>query len=53
MLEKAMRLCDAAFGTLMTYDGEQFRAVAQRGAGAFAELLRQPIQARPRDPSGR
>ena len=35
MLEKAMRLCDAAFGTLCTYDGERFHV-----AGACAAYPR-------------
>src|SRR5205085_1368212 len=31
MLEKAMRLCSAAFGYLMIYDGRQFQEVAHQG----------------------
>src|SRR5467141_5030382 len=34
MLDKALRLCEAAFGTLLTYDSEYFRCVAQRGVSA-------------------
>src|SRR5215510_5958370 len=41
ILEKVMRLCTAAFGYLMTYDGERFQVVAAKGLPApFAEYLR-------------
>src|SRR6266699_4155146 len=46
MLEKATRLCAAAFGTLYTYDGEGFRAATLHGVPQpYAESLsRAPIQ---------
>ena len=41
MLEEAMHICDAAFGMLVTYDGEKFRTAAVRGVPAkYAEFRR-------------
>ncbi len=42
MLEKALHLCEAAFGLLHTYDGERFRALTVGGmSGSEAEPLRE------------
>src|SRR6478672_8433468 len=42
MLEKAMRLCGAAFGQLGIYESERFRTAAQRGVpAAYVEYRRQ------------
>jgi GAF domain-containing protein len=35
ILEKAVRLCDATYGQLATYDGEAFRFVAKHGVAPF------------------
>ena len=55
MLEKAMRLCEAAFGTLVTYDGEHFDPVAMRGLPpAFAAICRsKPLPTGPGTSHGR
>ena len=51
MLDKAMRLCEAAFGTLSTFDGEQTWALATRGLPVpFEALVRQPHRPDPETP---
>src|SRR5271163_4164596 len=55
MLEKALKLCDAAFGVLWTGDGESYRAAALRGVPpVYAEFVtREPRGRRPGGPLGR
>src|SRR5213080_1472495 len=47
ILEKAMRLCEAAHGRFLTYDGEVFHPAAVRGEPGFAEYWRQQPPFRP------
>jgi len=54
MLDKAIRLCDAAFGILWSYDGERFHPMAfQNVPPAYAELLREPHRPGPSTGLGR
>ena len=55
MLEKAMRLCEAAFGELHVYDGERYNPAALRGVPpAHAEFrTRNPITHGPGTLTGR
>src|SRR5713226_6265567 len=47
MLDKALTLCGAAFGHLITYDGEGFQPVAVRGEPRIADWLMQRGRVRP------
>src|SRR5438046_4642877 len=49
MLERMLRLCEAAHGNFLTYDGEVFLQVAFRGEPQFAEYRRQQDPLRPAD----
>ena len=40
MLEKAMHLCGAAFGNLLTFDGKAFHPTAIWGDEALVQLMR-------------
>jgi GAF domain-containing protein len=52
MLERALRLCEAAFGVLFTYDGEHLHAVAGRGLPPeYEEVVRVPVLPAPRSAS--
>src|SRR4051794_10019981 len=48
MLEKVLLLCDASYGMLWTYDGEDFHVAAQRNIPlVLQEFLSQPIKLGP------
>ena len=46
MLEKAMRLCEADYGHILTFDGQRFHPAAIRGEAGFVEWRRRvgPVQ---------
>jgi hypothetical protein len=49
ILDRAMALCDAAFGTFLTYDGKEFALVASRGipAALVEYRTRNPVSTDP------
>jgi signal transduction histidine kinase len=53
MLEKAMRLCEAAFGVLWTYSGEYFHPTATRNLPPALAAIVQPYAPRPNSGIGR
>jgi GAF domain-containing protein len=54
MLEKAMHLCEAAFGILWTYDGERLHSAGMRGIpDAFADFACEPLRPGPETGLGR
>ncbi len=48
VVERAMRLCDAAYGHVYTYDGELFHLAVAHGARRYVDWIR---QSGPRPPS--
>jgi two-component system, NtrC family, sensor kinase len=48
MLEKALRLCQAEFGNVTTYDGERFTFTAVAGHSEFSEWARRNGPGEPR-----
>src|SRR5262249_47969431 len=54
ILDKALGLCGASIGILITYDGQRFHFVAQRGASAaFMQFVLQPQEPGPETGLGR
>jgi two-component system, NtrC family, sensor kinase len=54
MLERAVNLCEAAFGILFTYDGDAYVAVALRNVPAeYAAFLHGPQRPSPKTANGR
>jgi two-component system, NtrC family, sensor kinase len=54
MLQKALQLCDAAFGALWTYDGGRFHAATVHNVpAALAEFVTKPYAPGPHSPLGR
>jgi signal transduction histidine kinase len=54
MLDKALRLCEATFGGIATYDGQFFRqATSRRMPKAFREAFSAPWRPGPETPAGR
>jgi len=54
MLERARRLCEPAFGVMLTWDGERYHRVAWRGASPeVIEATRNPVIGPPGSPGYR
>jgi GAF domain-containing protein len=54
MLDRARRLCEPAFGAMLTWDGERFHTVARRGASPeVIEAMREPVIGPPGSPGFR
>jgi GAF domain-containing protein len=54
MLDRALRLCEAAFGILLTFDGETLRTVSFRNVPeGLAHYVREPLRPDPNTTIGR